>query len=360
MKLKRRMLAFAFALMMGGAALPPAASAADLDRSAYVIASGTVAASAFEDVLAPFSGTLLSFDWETGDRVSAGESLFRLRTQTVRAPQAGVLTAVFGEEGQDASSVLSRYGALAALEPERGYLISASTAGAYNKSKNRELHIGETLYFKSTAEGREEGSGTVVACSGETYTVEIREGSFDTREKLNLFRNDNYAAAEKVGSGTVFRRDPLLITGAGRIARVFAQAGDTVAADDPLFELLSPDADPGASDEILSPGEGVITLLAVQPGQQVWKGALMVRVSRTDQLEVIAEVDEMDLSRISVGSVCPVVPDMNESSVLQGRVTEISALGVTRQNAAWYRVHLALEGSALPPLGASVSVYLPK
>ncbi len=331
-----------------------------LNRSDYAIASGNVAAVTFADILSPFSGTLLSFDWETGDRVSEGETLFCLRTQTLYAPVSGKITAVFAQAGADASGVLAQYGALAALEAQNSYLIQASTAGAYNKSKNRELHIGEKLWFKSTLEGHEEGSGQVIQVSGENYTVEIQEGSFDTREKLNLFRSDDYSASSKVGAGTVVRRDPLLITGSGRIQSILIQEGQTVEADAPLFELISGDSEPGAGNEIVCPGDGVLSLVAVQPGQQVWKGALLARVSLTEQYEVIADVDEMDLSRLRVGDSCPVTLDLDESKVLQGRITEIGALGFTRQNAAWFRVHLSLDSSEPLPLGASASVYLPK
>ena len=336
------------------------ASAAALDRSAYTVASGTVAAASFEDVLAPFSGTLYSFDLQPGDRVSEGDVLFRMRTQTLRAPVAGTVTGVFAEKGQSASAAMTRYGALAAIEPEHGYLIQATITGAYNKNKNKELHIGETLYFQYTSGSREEGSGQVTAVSGDSYTVEIQSGSFGLRNTLSLYRNDNYDAQEKVGTGTVVRRDPITVTGSGRVGSVFVQPGDQVEADAPLLELLPPDADPDAGAEILSSWGGVIASVGVQPGQQVWKGALLARIYRTDDIEVIAEVDEMDLKKIRMGDTYPILLDLDESTVLQGRVTEISALGTTRQNAAWFQVHLALENASGVPLGASASVYLPK
>ena len=336
------------------------ASGAALDRSAYVIASGTVEAVSFTDVLAPYSGTLLSFDLAPGDRVSAGDTLLGMRTQILRAPVSGTVTGVFAAEGEDAAAVLSRFGLLAAIEPENSYLIRATINGAYNKSKNKELHIGETLYFQLSSGSKEEGHGQVTAVSGDGYTVEIQSGSFEAKDKVNIYRGDSYAAADKVGTGTVVRRDPLTVSGSGRITRVLVQAGDRVQVDDPLFELLSADADPGAQSEIISPCDGIIATVAAQPGQQVWKGALLCRIYRTDKIEVIAEVDEMDLGRIRVGSVCPILLDMDEETVLQGQVTEISALGTTRQNAAWYQVHLSLENTFQLPLGASASVYLPK
>ena len=353
--MRRKMfpLILALTLIWGGA------FGAALDRSAYVIASGTVEAVSFTDVLAPYSGTLLSFDLAAGDRVSSGDLLLEMRTQTLRAPVSGTVTGVFAAEGEDAGAVLSRFGLLAAIEPENSYLIRATINGAYNKKKNKELHIGETLHFQLSSGSKEEGSGRVTAVSGDTYTVEIQSGSFAAKDKLNIYRGDSYAASDKVGTGTVFRRDPVTVNGSGRISRVLVQAGDKIVADDPLFELLPADADPGAQSDVFSPCDGIIASVAVQPGQQVWKGALLCRVYRTDKIEVIAEVDEVDLGRIMVGSVCPIVLDMDEETMIQGQVTEISALGITRQNAAWYQVHLSLENASQLPLGASASVYLP-
>ncbi|MBR2824350.1 MAG: HlyD family efflux transporter periplasmic adaptor subunit [Clostridia bacterium] len=351
---KLLLLILALSLLWSGA------SAAALDRSAYVIASGTVEAAAFTDVLAPFSGTLLSFDLQPGDRVSVGETLLGMRTQILRAPLSGRITGVFAGEGEDASGVMARYGALAAIEPEYSYLVRATTTGAYNKSRNKELHIGETLYFQQNSGTKDDGVGQVISVSGDSYTLEIHSGDFSPRENVTLYRSAGYGYSEKVGTGTVARRDPLTVTGSGRIGKVYVRADSRVSADDPLFEILPADADPGAGSDVLCPCDGVIASVAVMPGQQVWKGALLARIYRTDRIEVVAEVDEMDLSRIRVGSVCPILLDMDEETVLQGQVSEINALGVTRQNAAWFRVHLSLENASHLPLGASASVYLPK
>ena len=58
-----------------------------------------------EKITAPFAGTLLPFDYETGDSVSAHETLFTLDTTPVYATQAGTVSAVFASVGDDASGV---------------------------------------------------------------------------------------------------------------------------------------------------------------------------------------------------------------------------------------------------------------
>ena len=345
------------ALMIISAITLPAA--AETDLSGYTIASGTVAAVDYEDLTAPWSGTLLTFDWAAGDQVSAGEVMFTMRTETVYAPENGTVDEVFAAAGEDASGVMQRYGAILTLEGENPDRIQATTEGTYLKKENKVLRTGETLYFKSDKTGHEEGSGRVIAVSGTSYVVEIKEGSFEMGEKLNLFRDDDYSNDSKVGSGNVYRRDPVGIAGLGRIGTVRVQTGDRVTANQALLTLLGQDADPGADPRVRSRSAGVVAQTAVSPGQQVWKGELLARVWHTDRLEVIAEVDEMDLDTLTLGDECPVVLDMYPDKQYTGRVTEISGLGITRQNAAYYQVHFSLEETGLP-LGASASVYLPR
>ena len=336
-----------------------AAAQADMDLSGYSIASGNVSAVGFEDLLAPWSGTLLPYDLSVGDRVSAGDVLFRMRTEPLYAPESGTVGQVFVRPGDDAAAVMNRYGALLTLEGECPDRIQATTAAPNVKKENKVLHVGEKLFFRSDKTGREEGTGQVIAISGQSFLAEILTGEFEIGESFALYRSKSYTNSEKVGSGSVFRRDPVSIIGQGRVLEVIAQADSTVRAGDPLLTLAGPDAAPDASPDVPVAADGIVAQIVAVPGQQVWKGALLARIWRTDRLEVVADVDEMDLANLRVGDTCPVVLDMMPDTQLFGKVTEISGLGFTRQNAAYFQVHLSLERTDLP-LGASASVYLPK
>ena len=354
----RKSICAALALVLVLGTVP---AVAETDLSNRSVASGNVAAVTFEDITAPWSGTLLPFDWQAGDRVEAGEKMFELRTETVYAPETGKVETVFAREGEDAAAVIGHYGALIALEAEHPDWIQATTNGAYtSKKENRVLHAGEEIWFRSDKADREEGTGRVVSVNekGE-YTVEIQSGSFEVTENLNLFRSSDRTPGSKVGSGRVFRRNPIAVTGMGRIAKILVSEGETVSANQPLMILQSADADPGASAEIRAEQDGVVEQLFVTPGTPVRKGQALARVRHTAKLEVIADVDEVDLAGISVGTVCPVVLDMDPDTQLNGTVTKISGIGVTKQNAAYFQVHFSLDRTDLP-LGASASVYLPK
>lgn len=349
----KKLLALLVALLL----TCPAALAEDL--SGYAIANGTVTAVTFVDVTAPFSGTLETFDLSAGDQVSEGDALFSMMLTTVYAPEGGTVT-LFAQPGDDASAVMGHYGALASVETEIPTQIAASTAGAYNNKENHILYVGETLYFRSSAAGREEGRGRVILVDGSSYVVDILEGDFDVGESFSLYRNDRYEGRDNVGRGTVIRRSPVFVMGAGRVHELLVKDGDVVEANQPILTLMTADAAPGASPVILAPQDAVVASVTVSPGQQVWKGQVLARLYLTDALEVVAEVDEVNLHGLRVGDRLPLTLDVDEETVLYGIVTEISALGVTRQNAAYFAVHISLQDTERALLGGSTSVYLPQ
>ena len=352
----KRVCALLMACCLGLLLLLPAASLAAEDLTGRPIADGTVAAVRYADVTAPFSGTLAPFTLENGDAVKAGDPLMQFVTAGVYAPETGVLTALFAAEGDSADTVCARYGAVFGVEPAHRFVLNATTQNAYDEDENRLIRLGETLYFEA---GNMDGVGRVIHVDGKSYQVEVTQGTFDLGKSLRLYRDSDLTSKKCVGTGVVARRSDALAQASGRVIALHAAEGDAVASGQLVLEVVSADADPDVrSASVASPESGVVTLLAVQPGQQVWKGQLLCRVSLTDALEVVADVDEAALNGLKVGDTLPVTLDMDRNTVLTGTVTEISALGVTRQNAAYFAVHVSLP-AGVGLLGASASVYLP-
>ena len=251
---------------------------------------------------------------------------------------------------------MSTYGSVLALEPASQLRVRGTYAGAYNREKNRHVHVGDTLYFRLNGKN---GTCVVIAAGEGGYEAEVTSGSFRSGRNVDLFLNSKRRSEDKVGVGRTYYRDDLPVPAAGRVAEILVAPGDTVKKGDVLLRVMAPDADAGASPDVTAPAAGVVGLLGVSPGEQVWKGRLLCRLLRADDPEIVAQVDEMDLGGLRVGDKLPVTLDTDESRVLTGTVTGISALGVTRQNAAYYTVHLTVEGAELM-LGQSASVYLPK
>lgn len=339
--------------MIGVPALAEESVATSATANANVVASRTV------HVTAPFAGTLLPFSVSEGDTVAEDETLFILDTVKVYAPQSGTLGGMFANEGDNAESVMQRYGALCTIEAENTFYLDASSANAYyNNKKNKLLHVGETLYLK---EGDEKGTGIVTSVSQMKYTVEILTGDYDMGDTVKCYRDSAYANDSDTGSGQVMRLDDILVNGSGRVFAVHKKAGDKVAAGDLLFEMIDTSSAPDTeSREIVSSTAGAIQALHVLPGAQVYKGQLLCEVADLSNLELSVQMDEVYLSKISVGSVLTYVFDAFPDRVLQGSVTEIKPLGATRQNAAYFDVRVSLPSDAnlLPGMNATVTIPL--
>ena len=302
-----------------------AAAAAALTLTASCALAATadakIVAPNTEKITAPFAGTLLPFDAELGDSVSAGETLFTLDTVPVYAAQAGTVSAVFAKVGDDASGVAAHYGALAVVEPKNALYIDASTEQAYDDADNRYIHAGESLYLKM---GNTKGTGIVTGVSGKKYTVEILTGDYDVGDTVRCFRESTTPSDSEVGRGKVTRyADVQVLAGSGRIAAVHVKPGDTVEVGD-LMNTVS--------------------------GAQVYRGQLLCEVADMSTLELSAEVDELDLNSVAVGDTLTYTLDAFEGETFVGTVTKIYAVGTKKQNATYFDVRITLpSGKALLP-----------
>lgn len=309
-----------------------------------------------EKITAPFAGTLLPFDYETGDSVSAHETLFTLDTTPVYATQAGTVSAVFASVGDDASGVAAHYGALAVIEPKNALYIDASTDQAYNDADNRYIHAGETLYLKLS---NDKGTGVVTSVSGKKYTVEILSGSFDVDDTVRCFRESTTPSDSEVGRGKVTRyADVQVNANSGRIAAVHVKPGDTVEVGDLLFELVDAQSEKSASRSIAASKDGVITSMNTASGAQVYRGQLLCEVADLSTLELSAEVDELDLNSIAVGDTLSYTLDAFDGETFTGTVTQIDSVGAKKQNATYFDVRITLPAgkTLLPGMNGTVTI----
>lgn len=309
-----------------------------------------------EKITAPFAGTLLPFDYGTGDSVSAHETLFTLDTTPVYATQAGTVSAVFASVGDDASGVAAHYGALAVIEPKNALYIDASTDQAYNDADNRYIHAGETLYLKLS---NDKGTGVVTSVSGKKYTVEILSGSFDVDDTVRCFRESTTPSDSEVGRGKVTRyADVQVNANSGRIAAVHVKPGDTVEVGDLLFELVDAQSEKNASRSIAASKDGVITSMNTASGAQVYRGQLLCEVADLSTLELSAEVDELDLNSIAVGDTLSYTLDAFDGETFTGTVTQIDSVGAKKQNATYFDVRITLPAgkTLLPGMNGTVTI----
>lgn len=331
---------------------------------AFAMADETVTANAVAksanvyQIIAPYSGVLKPFDWETGDVIGANEVLLEMETLKLYAPVDGTVRALFAQPGDQANDVLNQYGMLAAIEKDQPMIVNASTYGAYNKAENKLVHVGEYVYLEEESDRDNEGTGRIVSVRPDGYTVEVTGGDFDDNVSVDIYRSADCSSKSCIGSGRTDISVEMSVSGAGYVLSTEVQEGDIVQKGDVLYELASQDAENTLrSPELKAPAEGAVEL-AVISGMQVYKGQLLAKVHDLSAMNVVASVDEMDLDRAKIGDNVSIVFDRYSDIELHGTVTQISRIGVPKQNATYYDVTISIITNleVLPGMNAVVTL----
>lgn len=345
----KKLLALLLVVLM----LPAAAMADETVTSNAVAESCTV-----YQITAPYSGVLKTFDWETGDVIDENELLFEMDTLKVYAPVDGTVRAMFAEEGDQSANVLAQYGMLAAIEKKNPMVVNATSSGAYNKDENRIVHVGETVYLEEVNDRDNEGTGRIIAVDSKGYVVEVTGGLFDDNVSIEIYRDPNCGSKSCIGSGRTDVTAEIPVSGVGYVLRAAAKEGDIVQKGDLLYELAAQDAENTLqSAKLTAPAQGAVEL-AVPSGMQVYKGQLLAKIHELSAIDVVASVDEMDLDRIAVGESVTVVFDRYPDSQVTGTVTQISRIGLPKQNATYYDVVIAVTTNLELLPGMNAVVYL--
>ena len=169
----RKILSSFAALLTAGLLAAGAASAeASLSYNGVVVAGETL------PVAALFGGKVAEVMVRTGDLIRKGDEIAQIATTLNYAPLEGTITGIYAAEGDDAGSIGERYGAVLYIEPTNRYTLAATTEKAYNKSENKYVHLGETVYLSCTSDGTHRGTGLVSALTDTGYNVEVTGGDF--------------------------------------------------------------------------------------------------------------------------------------------------------------------------------------
>ncbi|MBR1684399.1 MAG: hypothetical protein IJ708_04625, partial [Clostridia bacterium] len=127
------LLALLLVLTLSGAALADS-----------LVLDGTVTNDVTVQVYAPIGGTVDQVLATAGESVTEGQAIASLRTNKVYATENGTITGIFGQAGDSADTISSRYGAVMYLEGDSIFTVSASTTNAYNSTETKFVHVGES------------------------------------------------------------------------------------------------------------------------------------------------------------------------------------------------------------------------
>ncbi len=339
----KKLLACALALLM-------LASAAFAEGRSY---EGTVVSTGTEAVLAPAAGVIGEVMFQAGQRVSAGQEVAALKETIVYAEKAGTVR-VFGQAGESVETLVTRYGAVVYIEPERSLTLTGATSYAYDAVENRNIHPGETVFLKSVnANIGHAGTGVVTVLSGSKFTVEVVDGDVRDEDIVYIYRDAGGTLKSRIGRGTVSYTGALAVSGAGTgvVSDVMVEDGTYVEAGTPLFATVESTA---YTWQMAAPADGVVASVSAAAGDAVEAGALIAQIypDSAMRFEIIVETD--DLRSIRVGDAAMI--EFDNGMTADGSVERVSGVPYVQEVAegeevddtVYFAVYVAFETVDVP------------
>ncbi len=111
---------------------------------------------------------------------------------------------------------------------------------------------------------------------------------------------------------------------------------------------------------IVAPFDGTVIAVGAEVGDLVSSGTSIVTLADLSGLEVIASVDETDISQVEVGQKAQISFDALTGRTFSGKVLEVPLEGTLAQNVVSYEVRFSLESAEdadlLPGMTANVNI----
>lgn len=350
------LLALLLVLTLSGAALADS-----------LVLDGTVTNDVTVQVYAPIGGTVDQVLATAGESVTEGQAIASLRTNKVYATENGTITGIFGQAGDSADTISSRYGAVMYLEGDSIFTVSASTTNAYNSTETKFVHVGESVYLQGRTSSSRVGTGLITGVDGTNYTVEVTSGNFIIGDSVDVFRDSAYSTQQRIGRGTVGRRNPIAVTGSGSIVRYNVKSGDTVKRGNLLFETLDGSFDGlyMTGTEIPATVTGTLAEIKLSAGSAAQKGAVAAVIYPTASMRVTAEIPEEDLSNVNIGDKVNIelTADEDEGTVYTGTISMISRIATQSQgnsDSVTFTVYIDFDADEHVRYGMSALISTPE
>lgn len=331
---------------------------------AEVIADGAVICGPTVTQLADMGGAVTRVSVDRGDYVRVGDAVATLGLTRVYAPCDGVVETVFAGEGASAADAAAQYGGALTILPESLYTVYVTAGDAYTSVPTGLISSGQTVYLRCTWDGTHRGTGVITEIDGEIYTVETTGGAFYNGETVYVYMAPGYAAADRIGKGTIVASDAVSVGTTGDVAKLYVAEGDFVEKGQLLMETLGALPEDGAAGEYtLTAGtEGYVAAIHAQANADIGRGGLLMEICPPDGLCVRALVNEADVSALRVGDSARVSIELAEETLrLTGRLEAVSYLPETDADGeSGYAVSVSLDYDprVVPGLAASVSFGL--
>lgn len=365
-----------------------AAAVTEGEISASVSGSGTLSALNAASFTAPADATVEEVLVLPGARVSAGDSILTLSSdtldeelETLRGELESVNESLAGARQEAASRYVTagRAGVvkeiLAASDDivdDAGALCRIATDG------NMRLELADapdTLRqydAVSVVIGEETAEGLVTERSGGTAVIVLEDDGYALGAAATAYDADGGL----LGTGTLALNEYVEVAGtAGRIESVLVEEGDSVSRGSRLFELAegAPDAnylslkeqqadlrqqvaDCEAQYSVVAEWDALVTSLPVAAGDELAAGDALCTLAGVDGYTMDVSVDELDIASVQLEQAASVTLDAVEGT-FSGRVASLSYEG-SGSYVTSYTATLEIDpiDGALPGMSASAEI----
>ena len=331
--------------------------------------TGTLKPANTYNVKSLVSGKVLTCSFEEGDNVEEGDVLYTVDSvdrQYVRAEVAGVVSSLKvakGDEvtsGQEVAVIRDNSKMTLALE------FPAADAAGFSVGQSADVTLDGTF---------ETLTGTITAVTG---TDALSTGNLLTRTVTISVRNAGGLTTAQAATATVngvssigaaafqYQAERTLTTlAAGTVTAIHAREGDSVNKDDIVLQISGDDLSESiqsASETlrgaelsmqstqdtmnnytITSPISGTIIEKAAKVGDALSTGSDLCTIYDLSYLEMTINVDELQVSSLSVGQTVQVTADAVQDRTYEGVVTRVSMKGDTSGGTTTYPVTVRID-----------------
>ena len=300
------------------------------------------------DVKSTVSGTVEELLVETGDDVTAGQELARVRDQNtmkleipflaedaqqISVGQAATVTlgSTFETLSGTVTAVSGANQVLTGNRIVRTVTIELQNPGAITDGTTATAQVGE-LSCAGSGTLQAKGSATITApASGTVAGFYVSEGSRVSRDQA-LLHIDSDTVTDQVDSAYRTLRDAEI---------ALENQNDT------LEEYT-----------ITSPISGTVVDKAYKAGDTLEAGKTLCTIYDLSYLSVTLYIDELDISKLQVGQEVSITADAVEGETFAGTVTNISIMGTTTGGTTTYPVTVRIDdtGDLLPGMNVDCTI----
>ena len=355
--------------------------------------TGTLKPANTYNVKSLVSGKVLTCSFEEGDNVEEGDVLYTVDSSdaTTKVEQAGI-TLQQAQRNYD-KTVDRQYvraevaGVVSSLKVAKGDEVTSGQEVAIIRDSSKMLltlefpaadaanfSVGQTAQV--TLDGTfEQLDGTVTSVTGtdalstgnlltRTVTIAVRNaGGLTTAQAATASIN----GVSSIGSATFGYQAERTLTAqaAGTVTSIHVQEGQTVAKDDILIELSGDDLtesiqsasetlrsaeislqnlqDTMANYTVTSPISGTIIEKDAKVGDAVKSGDTLCVIYDLSYLEMVINVDELQISSLTVGQKVQITADAVQDKNYVGTVTRVSMKGTSNGGTTTYPVTIRID-----------------